>query len=867
MKFRLSVIVFLISVISRGQTLDDFSDGDFTANPVWSGNAADFTIVGNQLRSNSTTASSSFYLSTPSSTVTNCQWEFWCNFQFNTSSANYSDIYIVADQANLLSATLNGYFIRIGNTADEVCLYKSSAGTVTKIIDGADGTTNQSNSLMKIKVVRNASNQFTLSTDFSGTGNSYGVEGSVTDNGFLTSNFFGVVIKQSTASFFQKHFFDDFYCGAIIVDTTPPQLTSVSVTSSTSLDVRFSESIELSTSQTTTNYSVNNGIGSPLTATRDASDLSFVHLTFATPFPSAIVDTLSVSAVMDLAGNAIAPSTKTFSYYVPVYNDIVINEIMCDPDPPVALPNYEYVELYNRSAFDISLNNFSFSTSTVTKQIPNIVIYADSFIVLTGTSGYTAYSGMNLPVYEVIGFPALTNGGTELTLRNPDGKIINSVTYDLSWYDNDTKSEGGYSLEMIDPLNPCAGENNWKASSGSSGGTPGVTNSVYSSNSDNSAPSIKRITVLSSDSIEIFFNEKMDSVSMLTLSTYSINNSLGNPIAIVAIANNFSKVKLKLSAALQVGTVYTCAIGGGLKDCAGNVISATSSAQFAVPEAALHGDLVINEILFDPKSGGVDFVELYNRSSKTIDLSTLNIGSQDTIANVLTDSKLINSDGYLFFPGEYVILSEDASAVKAFYYTSNPAAFLDMATLPSMNTDDDIVVISDLSGVVIDKVVYTSSMHFDLLNDTKGVSLERIDFNRSSSDKTNWNSAASNVGFATPAYRNSQYLLAVENGDVSVEPETFSPDNDGYQDVVNISYSLETSGQIANVSVYDANGRLTRRLLKSETLSQKGTISWNGITDQNEKAPIGIYVIYFESLETDGKVHKFKRSCVLAGKF
>ncbi|MFN6040010.1 MAG: hypothetical protein ACK452_16190, partial [Bacteroidota bacterium] len=78
--------------------------------------------------------------------------------------------------------------------------------------------------------------------------------------------------------------------------------------------------------------------------------------------------------------------------------------------------------------------------------------------------------------------------------------------------------------------------------------------------------------------------------------------------------------------------------------------------------------------------------------------------------------------------------------------------------------------------------------------------------------------------------------------------------------------ALETPGQMANVLIFDASGRLVRNLLRNETLSQKGTISWNGLNNQNEKAPIGIYVVYFESFEANGKVHKFKMACVLAGK-
>jgi flagellar hook assembly protein FlgD len=94
----------------------------------------------------------------------------------------------------------------------------------------------------------------------------------------------------------------------------------------------------------------------------------------------------------------------------------------------------------------------------------------------------------------------------------------------------------------------------------------------------------------------------------------------------------------------------------------------------------------------------------------------------------------------------------------------------------------------------------------------------------------------------------------------------FSPDNDGYNDVLNISYKLDEPGKAANVYIYDSKGRLIRHLIRNEQLAQDGTLSWNGINDDNEKAPIGIYVVYVELFNLSGKVNKYKLSCTLAGK-
>lgn len=1139
-RFFLVLLTYFISIFSFAQVTDDFNDGDYTANPIWTASAvSDFTVTANQLKSANTTTNSNFYISTTNTLATNCQWEFYTNLQFNTSSANYIDVYLVSDQSNLQAASINGYFVRIGGTADEICLYKRSGaiGTAIKIIDGLDGITNVSNNLLKIKVTRNASNIFTLDRDITGTGNNYVSEGTITDATYTTSSSFGFYIVQSTATFFGKHVFDDVVVGPIVLDLTPPSLVNASATSSVNIDLLYNENVDVTTSQTITNYTLNPGNITPSSVTRDAVNFKLVHIavtaplisgtsytlsvngvqdasantmttstvafnyfSFGTPnykdivineifadpspavgltaaefielynrstspfnlnglkltdgssiatmgnytlapgayvvicpiadtaqftaigvlnklgvssFPSlnnsgdnvylktgtgAFIDsvnyadswygnatkkdggytleqinpdlnatcsqmnnwigsndadggtpgfvnsvysnapdvtgpliadvrvidslhisicfndiistsqlnnsvnysisngignpisaiavtgnmcvdltlpvklinatnyTVSIAGVTDCNGNTLNPNNGYFSYYKAKPYDVVINELMPDPDPAQSLPNEEYVELKNRTNFYINLKNWSFSTLTTSKKLPDMTIPPNGYLVLTGSDTYHQfYDNFGIVVHEVANFPSLLNYGTTLSLRDTNNILINSISYESSWYHDPAKTDGGWSMEQIDFNNPCGGQNNWRANVNVNGGTPGSVNSVVAANPDNTNPQVDRVIVLSADTIAILFNEPLDSVTLVNTTNYTFDNGLLSPTYVKPISSDFKKVILKLSNSLQKGIIYHCSVGLGVTDCVGNAL-VSNSMPFALPDTALYNDVVINEILFDPNTGGVDFVELYNRSSKTIDLKTLRIGSMDTLTGVLKDTEIINSDGYLLFPETYLVLSESGKSVKNQYATTNPNGFLDIVDLPSMNTDDDVVTVSTASGNVIDNFKYTSKMHFPLLVSTKGVSLERIDFNRSTDDKTNWNSAAEGVGFATPAYRNSQYLLADGGSGWSIPNPLFSPDNDGYNDVLNISYKLDEPGKAANVFIYDSKGRLVRHLLKNEQLATDGVVSWNGINDDNEKAPIGIYVIYIEAFNLSGKVNKYKLSCTLAGR-
>ena len=249
------LVIILFTGSLQAQFTDNFSDGDFTNNPAWTGLSSDWTVnASGQLQSNNTVANSTFYITTPSTLATTAQWEFTVNLTFNTSSTNYVDVFLVASANDLSASSTDGYFVKIGNTADEIALYKRTGGTSTKIIDGLDGATNSSNNIIKIKVTRDAANEWKLYRDLSG-GNNFFTEGSITDNSINSSSFFGILIKQSTvASFSQRHFFDDIAVQTFVPDITPPAIVSATATSSLTLDVLFNEAVDNTSSQTAVNY-------------------------------------------------------------------------------------------------------------------------------------------------------------------------------------------------------------------------------------------------------------------------------------------------------------------------------------------------------------------------------------------------------------------------------------------------------------------------------------------------------------------------------------------------------------------------------------------------------------------------------------
>ncbi len=545
--------------------------------------------------------------------------------------------------------------------------------------------------------------------------------------------------------------------------------------------------------------------------------------------------------------------------------DIVIHEIMADPSPAIALPGNEWIELRNTSLLPINLAGWRISDATSTSgPMPNYILAPDSMVIVCTSSAVAAMSVYGATI-AVTSFPSLDNTGDLISIRSPQNTIIHAVNYSDAWYQSELKKDGGWTLEMIDSKNPCTGYGNWIASTDLKGGSPGKKNAVAAIHPDNDPPQLLRAFAVDNFRIILSFNEPLDSALAVNNSYYSISDGIGNPVAINLPIPVFDKVQLQLSTPLLPNKIYTITVRT-VKDCVGNSIGSGNTVRVGLAKLADTGQIIINEILFNPRPQGTDYVELYNRSNSIIDLKQLFIANRNS-SNQVSNIKPLSTDNYLIFPQDLLVFTENPQQVLSQYVCQSPASLLTVTPLPSFNDDKGNVILLNAQGIIIDELAYEEQWHFKLINNNEGIALERISYQLPTGMADNWHSAASSVGYGTPTYKNSQANINEEvKGELSVSPEIISPDNDGFDDYAIINYRFPTAGYVANCYIYDASGRLVRYLLRNALCGTAGSFSWDGLGEKNQSLPAGIYILYAEVFNLQGKKKRFKLPIVVAHK-
>ena len=404
---------------------------------------------------------------------------------------------------------------------------------------------------------------------------------------------------------------------------------------------------------------------------------------------------------------------------------------------------------------------------------------------------------------------------------------------------------------------------NWSASMDPSGGTPGRANSIQANNPDTESPTVVSSSLLDDNKVEIVFSKPMNRNTLLNTDSYSIPETA---YALTQVETNYpyaNTANVQLNQSPPKGELIELVLAG-LRDVSGNALAEPKSVWIGNAFEAQESDVVINEILFNPPVGGNEYVELYNRSDKILDLRYLSITSRRPADGSFNRIYPLTLKPLFLYPGQYAVITKQQDLVCGFFSCRSESLFLEPESMPTLaNTSGCAVILNNITNEIVDQFYYNESMHSKGLSSKKGVALEKIDFDVPSSDADNWASATTQSGYGTPGYQNSQYVRSTTGidlkDDLSIRIEYPSENNENY----GIQYRLDKAGYHCRLFVYDPAGRMVDTLANNELLEKQGVFYWNGKGHAHRKLSAGIYIVYMEVFDTTGNVHSFKTPVII----
>ena len=538
---------------------------------------------------------------------------------------------------------------------------------------------------------------------------------------------------------------------------------------------------------------------------------------------------------------------------LPHEGDILFSEIMANP----LSGNPEYIELYNTTSKTFRLKDCLYYYGDKSYKLPDEIIEPLSYFVLCKTTMTDEFES-TVPAWGVVSFPTLANTGKLLMFGNTAGELISWFEYSDKMYNDNEKKNGGYALECIDLTNRSNTSANWSASIHPTGGTSGKENSIKANNPDTDSPKIISSYTSENNSLIVNFSKPMNRKTLTDEKTYMINHS---DYQITNLQTNYpqgNELSIQFNALPSSGSFFEIELND-LKDLSENVFSdniLVGNAYEAEPN-----DIIINELLFNAPTGGNEYVELYNRSDKVIDLRYLSITSRKPSDGSFNKLYPLTTLPLFLYPQEYLVVTKNKELVCEYFNCQPETFWTELLVMPSIaNASGCVVILNNQNDEIIDELPYNEKMHSPGVKDKKGVALERIHFENPTDGASNWQSATAKSGYGTPGYANSQQVSdngnALEN---KVYVEYPAVDINEYR----IKYQLNKSGYQCKIYIYDSSGRKIDSLLDGELVGVEGEILWGGKGNRNQKLIAGIYVVYVELYDTNGEVHKIKLPVVL----
>lgn len=467
--------------------------------------------------------------------------------------------------------------------------------------------------------------------------------------------------------------------------------------------------------------------------------------------------------------------------------DIVFTEIMPDP----GTKGSEWVELFNRTNRPVNLKNWRISDYVTSSVISADTLWLQpgNYLILSKDSTYKQFYPFSSRL-KVMNLPQLNNTGDRLLLVDSLAYLIDSVFYSS----NNTAS--GVSLERIE-YDTTMVRNNWDFCRGKYRASPGRINSLSPKRFDIAVTYFNYF--IRSDSL--CFNLDWHNFGVNTFPAFPLNiysdangNGIPEPAELIksynypaAAPNQHGMLSGSLMKVSQGTYKFIALIPSADDDELNNSteFSYTKNPVLFADEAVL-----INEIQAAPAPGYTEWIELYNNSADSINLSCFLITDY-------TDTTRLTNTRKMFGPGDYAVISRDSTVALQYKGIKN----LIVCQLPLLNNTSEIIRLMD----TLKNPVHIMSYDFSTINLT-GASYE---YGESRNPNSRYWGFSKSRWFGTPGYINTN---GYHTKDAAITKVTLTPLYAAANDSVTIGVTLNYTGTAQTVKAYlheDADSNFT----------------------------------------------------------
>lgn len=601
-----------------------------------------------------------------------------------------------------------------------------------------------------------------------------------------------------------------------------------------SIYLRFSKAIDSTHAQNQKSFQLNTSKSNPKKISKINDFYTEYILTFDEKFKNNRTYNLNLSQIKTCDAETLDEPIYSFLYRN--YDDtslIRINEIMIDPSPSVSLPEVEYIELFNTTNNYVNLSSYVLSIGSTRLILPNYLLQPNEYIIIGQSSdsllmqAYGTFIGFNT-------FPTLSNASSTITLFNKVGRLIDRVSYKNTWYRDQTKADGGWSLELIDPYTKCNEINRWSASLNKRGGSPGMQNTNADFFSDKKDLTVRYIVNTRSTEFFIGFNKPVQGYLINPAQLYFVGPrmKLFFPQIVQLDSPYYEKAVLKFNSPVPPGNYNL--ICQYIPSCGRNDTNIIYPFRILEMEQA-EEEIAVSEIMADPSpSRGLpdaEFIELINTSDKHIPYIKFYIS--DT-----KDTTLIEIENWQ--AKETIVFCDKSTRME----WPDSIRVVALSKLPSLDNTNDTISVLNSEKILLSKVGY----HINQLPPEKkegGYTYSKIDNTWNCIDAQTWQASLNEMG-GSPGFRNEKLENYVFNP-ILVNEYNFIA-NDTVE--IKFNYTLSTNNEI---SIANEQGKPI-----PFELNEQGNIVIPFILEEAEMQSVKIYIknCLNITLDTNLYIHK-----------